>query len=43
MAHIILTYDIKLEEDGVKPPNMGFGGANMPNPSGSVLFRRRQT
>ncbi|KIJ41503.1 hypothetical protein M422DRAFT_780281 [Sphaerobolus stellatus SS14] len=42
MAHIISTYDIKLEQDGVKPPNQWFGLSCMPNPRGSILFRRRR-
>jgi len=42
MAHLILTYDIKLEEEGVKPPINWHGTSSMPNPQGSILFRRRQ-
>ncbi|KIJ41481.1 hypothetical protein M422DRAFT_255386 [Sphaerobolus stellatus SS14] len=42
MAHVILTYDIKLEEDGIKPPNQWSGTSCMPNTRGSVLFRRRR-
>jgi len=42
MAHLILTYDIKLEEEGVKPPIHWHGTISMPNPQGSILFRRRR-
>ncbi|KIJ26788.1 hypothetical protein M422DRAFT_191786 [Sphaerobolus stellatus SS14] len=42
MAHIISIYDIKLEQNGVKPPNQWFGLSCMPNPHGSILFRRRR-
>ncbi|KIJ41482.1 hypothetical protein M422DRAFT_780269 [Sphaerobolus stellatus SS14] len=42
MAHVILTYDIKLEQEGVKPLNEWRGPACVPNTRGSVLFRRRR-
>jgi hypothetical protein len=43
LAHLVLTYDVKLEDEGVRPTDMWFGGACMPNQTAEVLFRKRQT
>ena len=40
-AHMVLTYDVKLENDGVRPEDMWVMGACVPNPKARVLFRRR--
>ncbi|KAF8574248.1 cytochrome P450 [Ramaria rubella] len=43
LAHLLLTYDIKLENEGVRPANQWFAFACVPNPKGRVLFRKRRT
>lgn len=43
MAHVVLTYDVKLEEDGVIPEATWFKHTLRPNPTARVLFRKRQT
>lgn len=42
MAHLILNYDIKMENEGVRPPNVSFALACVPNMSAKVMFRRRR-
>ncbi|EGO30935.1 hypothetical protein SERLADRAFT_444508 [Serpula lacrymans var. lacrymans S7.9] len=39
LAHIVVTYDVKLEKEGVRPANSTFFGTNMPNPKAQVMFR----
>ncbi|KAE9389795.1 cytochrome P450 [Gymnopus androsaceus JB14] len=42
IAHILMSYDVKLEEEGVIPP-YEWHGANMdPSSTGVILFRKRQ-
>ncbi|KAK7468967.1 hypothetical protein VKT23_003466 [Stygiomarasmius scandens] len=43
LAHIVTTYDVKLEAkaNGVRPPNEYIGTSVIPNTSAHVLFRRR--
>jgi len=43
MAHFVLTYDVKMEEEGVVPEPFWFGVNRLPNPTAKVMFRRRQT
>jgi len=40
-AHIVTTYDVKLEIEGVRPPDMWFMTSCIPNPNANVLFRKR--
>ncbi|KAF8816993.1 cytochrome P450 [Phlegmacium glaucopus] len=40
-AHIVMTYDVKLEIEGVRPPDMWIMAACVPNPNANVLFRKR--
>ncbi|KAJ7333989.1 cytochrome P450 [Mycena albidolilacea] len=42
LAHLLINYDIKAEVEGVRPPNMVFGTAIAPSPTGKVYFRKRQ-
>lgn len=42
LAHLVLTYDVKLEKEGVRPPNLEIALAVVPNISAKVLFRRRK-
>jgi cytochrome P450 len=41
LAHIVTTYDVKLEIEGVRPPNMWIMTSCLPNPNANVLFRKR--
>ncbi|TFK39583.1 cytochrome P450 [Crucibulum laeve] len=41
MAHLILTYDIKLENEGVRPPDLCIGRSRIPNVKAEVMFRKR--
>ena len=41
LAHIIMTYDVKLEVEGVRPPDMWVMTSCVPNPNANVLFRKR--
>ena len=40
-AHIVMTYDVKLEIEGVRPPDMWVMTSCVPNPNANVLFRKR--
>ncbi|GJE92111.1 cytochrome P450 [Phanerochaete sordida] len=42
LAHIVLHYDIKAENEGVVPPVLQFGQNIAPNMKAKVLFRKRQ-
>jgi len=42
-AHIVTTYDVKLEIEGVRPPDMWVISSCVPNPKANVLFRKRAT
>ncbi|KAF8527172.1 cytochrome P450 [Hysterangium stoloniferum] len=42
LAHLILNYDIKMEHEGLRPPNLWFGFVCVPDSSCRVMFRRRQ-
>jgi cytochrome P450 len=41
LAHIVMTYDVKLEAEGVRPPDMWVMTSCVPNPKANVLFRKR--
>jgi len=41
VAHVVVTYDVKLEGDGTVPRTMYFGIAPAPDPLARVLFRKR--
>ncbi|KAI5118676.1 hypothetical protein M0805_003613 [Coniferiporia weirii] len=41
MAHLLLTYDVKLEVEGVRPESVYLGTRLTPNPTANVLFRKR--
>jgi hypothetical protein len=42
LAHIVLTYDVKMEVDGVVPPFRQFGQNIAPDTNAKVLFRKRR-
>ena len=41
MAHLVITYDLKLEKDGEMPQPTWFGADLLPSES-NVLFRKRK-
>jgi cytochrome P450 len=41
LAHLVMNYDMKLENDGVRPADMWVAANCVPNPNAKVLFRRR--
>ncbi|KAF7792531.1 hypothetical protein EIP86_003572 [Pleurotus ostreatoroseus] len=43
LAHVIMNYDVKFENEGVRPRNKWFGMSLVPDPTARVLFRKRQT
>ncbi|KIM67607.1 hypothetical protein SCLCIDRAFT_1210255 [Scleroderma citrinum Foug A] len=42
-AYLVLNYDMKLENDGVRPPDAWFLMSCAPNRTAEILFRRRPT
>ena len=42
LAHVVLNYDIKFEDEGVIPNPFWAASAFIPNMSAKVLFRKRQ-
>jgi cytochrome P450 len=42
LAHLVVTYDVKLKEEGRRPPNEWIGATCLPNRSAQVLFRKCQ-
>jgi cytochrome P450 len=43
LAYVVTTYDVKMREEGVRPPDDLFVNRIMPNPTAKVLFRRRKS
>ncbi|KAJ6477215.1 cytochrome P450, partial [Mycena vulgaris] len=42
LAHMLLNYDMKSENEGFRPPEYVFGVARSPNPTAKILVRKRQ-
>lgn len=42
LAYILLNYDVKLPNDGLRPQNQWFMGNSSPNRTAEIMFRRRQ-
>lgn len=42
LAHVVLNYDVKMENEGVRPADNKFGAEVVPNPTAQVMFRRRK-
>ena len=42
LAHIIVNFDVKLDGDGTRPPNVYFAMGVVPAPHGRVLFKKRK-
>ena len=43
LAHIVVTYDVKLVDNAPRPRTMYFEMTLIPDPSAKVMFRRRVT
>jgi len=43
LAHVVVTYDVKMEKEGVVPSPMFFATSLIPDPKAEVMFRKRQT
>ncbi|KIJ50512.1 hypothetical protein M422DRAFT_245133 [Sphaerobolus stellatus SS14] len=43
LAHLVLNYDIKMEKEEIRPPNIWSGFFLMPDLTAKVLFRHRRT
>lgn len=41
LAYLVLHYDVKFAEEGVRPANFRFGFADLPAHNAEVLFRKR--
>lgn len=41
LGHVLVTYDIKFENDGGYPPDDWAASAMIPNSSAEVMFRKR--
>ena len=41
LAHVILNYDVKLENGGPRPANMFIESSVVPDRNGRVMFRKR--
>lgn len=42
LSHVLMNYDVKLEIDGVRPPDRWLGiTSRSPDPTGVVMFRKR--
>ena len=41
LAHIVTTYDIKLEENTTRPQSLHVGSSIGANPTAKVMFRKR--
>ena len=41
MAHLLLTYDIKSEQEGLPPLSKSLVGSLFPDPKAEILFRAR--
>ncbi|RDB20448.1 hypothetical protein Hypma_012416 [Hypsizygus marmoreus] len=42
LVHVLLNYDVGLENPGVRPPDRWFGTHSAPDPTAKVLFRKRR-
>lgn len=42
MAYVVMHYDIRTEEEGVRPKDLIVASAIAPNPKAKVLFRKRR-
>ena len=43
LAHTVLNYDVKMENEGVRPADYWLASSCIPNPKGEIMFRKRAT
>ena len=43
LAYTVLNYDVKMDNEGVRPPDVWLGSSCIPTPKGKVMFRKRAT
>ena len=41
LAHTVVSYDVKLEDEGVRPKNFWLASVCVPNMNAKVMFRKR--
>ena len=41
LAHILVTYDVKLADDATRPRTLHVGVASLSDPRAKVMFRRK--
>lgn len=41
LAHVVVTYDIKMEDNMTRPETLRIGTSTVPDPSAKVMFRKR--
>jgi hypothetical protein len=41
LAHVLVSYDVKFENEGVSPASVRFGPSSFPSRSAKVMFRKR--
>ena len=42
LAHVLMHYDVKFAQEGVRPPNKYFSEVVMPDMKAEVMFRKRR-
>ena len=40
-AHVVMNYDVKIENEGVRPKDLWFVTSCVPNPNAKIFFRKR--
>jgi hypothetical protein len=43
LVHVLMTYDVKPENDGVRPADHWYGNFVAPDPNVAVMFRKRRS
>jgi hypothetical protein len=41
LAHVVLNYDLKMDNGGRRPENVWIGRVSLPDPKAQVSFRKR--
>ncbi|KAF8989850.1 cytochrome P450 [Cyathus striatus] len=41
LSHVVVNYDVKFENEGIRPDDVFLGPSRNPNPNAEVMFRRR--
>jgi len=41
LAHTVLNYDVKMENEGGRPPDLWFASVCIPDRKAKVMFRKR--